>query len=171
LLLILLATGWRVDDAWKLDERIEVSDEGVVLFFREKRKCPVKKQFTLSQSIPRYLECERICPVKSIVRFQEFVKRSRKKSSSSFLFVLSLGKRASKDTLRRWVMHILLQAGIKASAGSCRSASTSAALCERNHSIDEILKSAGWSSESTFRRYYHRKVLKAANSLNLFQAK
>jgi integrase len=165
--LLLLATGWRVDDVWKLDVKVEISDEAAIFFFREKRKCPVKKQWTLSQAVPRFRESERICPVKAISLFLERAQRVRKNSESPFLFVSTTGKRASKDTLRRWVIHLLLSAGIKASAGSCRSASTSAANA-KNRSIDEILRSAGWSSESTFRRYYDRRVLKPVTPLNLF---
>ncbi len=82
------------------------------------------------------------------------------------MFISSSGERVLKDTLRRWVLKILLDAGVKDSAGSCRSASTSAA-CERNHSIDDIMNSAGWSSESTFRRFYHRKVMSAVSPPNV----
>jgi site-specific recombinase XerD len=168
LILLLLSTGWRVDDVWKLDRKVDVSSENANFFFREKRKCKVRGRHSLSRLIPRFHECQRICPVLAIEKFLVCAQRIRK--NESFLFVSSLGLRASKDTLRRWVTDVLSRCGISASAGSCRSAATSSAL-ERNWPVDEIMKSAGWSSESTFRRYYDRQVLSVAPALNLLASK
>jgi site-specific recombinase XerD len=162
--LLLLATGWRVDDIWKLKNEVNVSQDGAVFWFAEKRKCKIKGKFTVSQNVGRFSSCERICPIRAVLRFQDRAARLRK--DENFLFISSTGKRASKDTLRQWIILILSQAGIKDSAGSCRSATTSLA-CERKRSIDEIMSSAGWSSESTFRRFYHRKVLSVSAPLNL----
>ena len=36
----------------------------------------------------------------------------------------------------------------------------SADVCTAGISIDKVLKSAGWSQESTFRKYYHKPVSK-----------
>lgn len=168
ILLLLLATGWRVDDAWKLSGRVDVSSEGITVFFQEKRKCKVKGSHTLSRVIPRFQGSKRVCPVEAVLLFFNLAKKRRK--TNKFLSVSSLGMRASKDTLRRWVRDLLLQCGISASAGSCRSAATSSAL-ERNWPIDKIMSSAGWSSENTFRKFYERNVLPTVGSLNLLNAK
>jgi site-specific recombinase XerD len=167
ILLILLATGWRVDDVWKLSTRLIVSEEDVTCFFAEKRKCRIRGTFTISQKIGRFDECVRVCPVRALIRFRDRALAIRKEKT--FLFISSTGLRASKDTLRKWVQILLEKAGIHASAGSCRSASTSAA-CEKKRSIDDILKSAGWSSENTFRTFYHRKVLPIQRPLNLMDS-
>jgi integrase len=164
LILLLLATGWRVDDVWKLSCSVTFSEDAAVFSFVEKRQCKIKGKFTSSQAVGCFKTCERICPIKAVKRFQVCANDSR--SDGTFLFISSTGKRASKDTLRKWAELILLQAGIRASAGSCRSASTSAA-CEKRRSIDDIMKSAGWSSENTFRKFYHRTVLPAHAPLNL----
>jgi integrase len=168
LILLLLSTGWRVDDVWKLDANVNISDENAVFFFREKRKCKIKGKHTLSRIVPRFREQERVCPVKAVADYVQIAQRSRK--DNSFLFVSSLGVRASKDTLRRWVEALLKKCGITASAGSCRSASTSSALM-KNWPIDQIMKSAGWSSENTFRKFYDRTVLAVEDSVNLLVAK
>jgi hypothetical protein len=60
-------------------------------------------------------------------------------------------------------------AGIKASAGSCRSPPTSLAF-EQSVPIDIIMRSAGWSSENTFRRFYQREVVRSEEPLNLVEA-
>jgi hypothetical protein len=62
-LLLLSATGWRVDDVWKLSNQMEVSDEAVTLFFAEKRKRKIKGKFTTSQADRRFQTNERVCPV------------------------------------------------------------------------------------------------------------
>jgi site-specific recombinase XerD len=166
-LLLLLATGWRVDDVWKLSNRLVVSEEAVTCFFAERRKCKIKGKETISQAIRRFEQCVRVCPVRALIRFRDRASILRK--DPAYLFVSSTGKRASKDTLRKWVQLLLAKAGIQASAGSCRSASTSAAYA-RNRSIDDIMKSAGWSAESTFRVFYHRNVVPIHRPLNLMDA-
>jgi integrase len=97
LILLLLATGWRIDDVWKLDGKLVFSNEAVTVFFKEKRKCKINGKHTLSRSITRFREDERICPVSAIFSFCETAKAVQKVDSS--LFVSSLGLRASKDTL------------------------------------------------------------------------
>jgi integrase len=166
--LVLLATGWRIDDVWKLDGCVNFSDEAMTVFFQERRKCKVKGKHTLSRSIARFHEDVRVCPVMAVFSFCKIAKSVRKVNSS--LFVSLLGLRASKDTLRRWTVALLQSCGITASAGSCRSAATSSALA-RNWPIDQIMKLAGWSSESTFRKYYDRSVVSEDVPLNLFAAK
>ena len=67
-------------------------------------------------------------------------------------------KAISKDTVARWLKQELKLEGIDTStfgAHSTRAASTSAAKAH-NVSITTIMKSAGWSSESTFRKFYNK---------------
>jgi integrase len=151
LILLLLATGWRVDDAWKLGASVVVTEEAVIFCFVERRKFRIKGAYMVTQSVKKFLSNPRVCPVDAVTCFLNHVRSFC--TNQRFLFVLSKGSRASKDTLRRWVRAELALAGIQASAGSCRSASTSLALA-RNVLIDVIMQSAGWSSECTFRRYY-----------------
>ena len=65
----------------------------------------------------------------------------------------------TSSTIGRWIKAVLLRSGIdtqKFSAHSTRSASTSKAAA--SVSADIILKTAGWSDESTFRSFYKRPV-------------
>ena len=162
-LLIALATGFRVDCIWKLGKNVDFRADCVTVYFLEKRKCPVNKVYTASQSIKRYTPNKRICPVKALHRFVRFANKIRHEGEL-FLFVSSLGQRASKATIRRWICAILFSAGITASAGSCRSATSSFAAF-KGVPTDIILQSAGWSSECTFRRYYNRPVRSVAINL------
>ena len=67
---------------------------------------------------------------------------------------------ASKDTIRRWIKEVMLQAGIDTTVfkpHSTRSASTSAAV-SNNVPINDILMTAGWRSSSTFAKFYNKPV-------------
>jgi hypothetical protein len=101
----------------------------------------------------------RLCLARAIQRYLSIAQGIRK-PEEKFLFISSHGTRADVDTLRTRVTELwelLEAAGTKAPAGSCRSASTSAAVL-RNMDIDHVLKAAGWARESTFRRYDQRGI-------------
>ena len=62
-------------------------------------------------------------------------------------------KQASRDTIRRWIQQIMASAGIDVTVfkpHKVRSAATSKA----NASTADILKAAGWTSATTFAKYY-----------------
>jgi site-specific recombinase XerD len=151
LLLLLLATGIRVSDANRLSRKMTKSGEVWIIPFLEARKTgPSPPQLVKAFSNAR------LCPARALQRYLALANRIRK-SDDRYLFISSRGTRADVDTLRNWVIELLDAAGIKAPAGSCRSASTSAAVA-RNMDVDQVLKSAGWARESTFRRYYQRAI-------------
>ena len=68
-------------------------------------------------------------------------------------------KPVSLDTVSRYLKTVLHAAGVdvKYTPHSTRSASTSAALA-RGTSIDDIMKCAGWSQQSTFLKFYKREA-------------
>ncbi len=165
LFLILMATGIRIDDAFKLGDDFVLDQGSFVIPFLEKRKCPIKKKWTKNQRIASYPGNERLCPGNALLLYATFSVTIRD-PSEKFLFISSTGKRASKDTLARWVKDILLEAGIKAPAGSCRSATTSAAFL-RKIPVSVILSSAGWSSDLVFFKHYQRQVTNRVLSANL----
>lgn len=112
-----------------------------------------------------YPEDEKLCVVKHL---QEYIKKTRVLRNDCCQLLLSHVKPhgpANKDTISRWCKNVLKSAGIdvsKFTTHSTRSASTSF-LAERNVNIKDILTSAGWSNEMTFRRYYHKPADNAFN--------
>lgn len=69
-------------------------------------------------------------------------------------------KPVSTDTIARWIKNAMGKAGIDTSvykAHSTRAAATSAAK-EKQVPVDTILSAAGWSSESTFARFYDKPI-------------
>lgn len=69
-------------------------------------------------------------------------------------------RKVSRDTISRWVKTVLTDSGIDISRfklHSTRAASTSAAN-NASVSLDDILQTAGWCSESTFAKYYKKPI-------------
>lgn len=74
-------------------------------------------------------------------------------------------KPISRDTVTRWVRYTMALAGIdvtKYSAHSTRAASVSAAS-RASVNLDDILQTAGWSSECCFARFYNKPIAKTSN--------
>ena len=106
-----------------------------------------------------------LCIVKHL---QQYLKRTdilRSDVKQLFISYTKPHKAVSPDTVSRWIKTTLVDAGIdtsKYSAHSTRSASTSAAK-GNNISIATIMKSAGWSQESTFTKFYDKPVAPREN--------
>ena len=85
----------------------------------------------------------------------------RKSEERLFISYIKPHKRVSKDTIRRWIHRTLKSAGINTELFgpySTRSASVSKAS-KLNIPIEQIMKTAGWARESTFAKFYHKKVM------------
>ena len=95
---------------------------------------------------------------------EEYLKRTssvRNSEERLFISYIKPHKRVSKDTIRRWIHHTLKNAGINTELFgpySTRSASVSKAA-KLNIPIQQIMKTAGWARESTFAKFYHKKVI------------
>lgn len=75
-------------------------------------------------------------------------------------------KPVSTNTIARWLKNVMAKAGIDTSvykAHSTRAAVTSAAK-GKQVPIDTILSTAGWSSESTFARFYDKPIQDTAKN-------
>ena len=97
-----------------------------------------------------------------ITTLKEYISRSSilRSDDQLFLSYKKPHKAVSKETIARWIRITLNKAGIntnKFKPHSTRSASTSAAAAA-GASINCIMKAAGWSQESTFRKFYNKDV-------------
>jgi hypothetical protein len=159
--LILLATGSRLDDILKLSANFEKTDFGVRLFLVTPRKTDLRKQFVSHLDVGFFPENRRICPARAVLRFLRIAHPLRKSEVDCF-FISSTGQPAAKQTVKRWISSVLQDAGITAPVGSFRSASSSAAYLS-GLSVDTIMKSAGWLREETWRRHYLRPIFEPNN--------
>ena len=103
-----------------------------------------EKKFCVYETLQAYLQETRLC-------------RSSQRLLISYIKPF---KAVTSATNGRWIKTVLTQAGIDTNvftAHSTRSASTSNAAAAAVP-VDVILATAGWSTESTFRRFYKRPV-------------
>ena len=91
---------------------------------------------------------------------KEYLARTKDLRGNETRLILTFAKPhkpASRDTIRRWIRNVMQLSGIDVSvfkAHSTRAASTSKAKIN-NVPIEDILKTAGWKSNSTFARHYN----------------
>ncbi|KAL9985474.1 hypothetical protein ACROYT_G007888 [Oculina patagonica] len=100
-----------------------------------------------------------------VTTLQEFLTRTqtlRGTESQLFISYQKSFKKVNRDTISRWVKSVLTDSGIDTSRfkpHSTRAASTSAAS-NASVSLDDILQTAGWSSECTFAIFYNKPIAK-----------
>ena len=111
--------------------------------------------------LPAYPADRRLCVVTYL---REYLERTKNIRNSNRLFVSYCKPHNSITiaTLSRWVRNTLQAAGIDTNVfkmHSTRVASTSAAKAI-NVPVDTIMKTAGWSQQCTFRKYYDKQIVK-----------
>jgi len=102
----------------------------------------------------------RLCPVTALTEYLKRTANLRSENSRLFLSYLKPHKEVSKDTISRWIRTILVKCGSDVTIfkpHSIRAAAASKAQM-MNVPVDKILDTAGWSSCSTFAKYYNKPV-------------
>lgn len=100
----------------------------------------------------------KLCVVNCLLEYIKRTTELRKNNDQLLLCYVRPFGPASKDTVSRWLKDVLADADIcKFTSHSFRGASASAML-NSGFSIDDILKSAGWSNAKTFFKFYKRPV-------------
>lgn len=108
---------------------------------------------------------ERLCVVTCLRQYLKLTEPIRTGHDPLWLSYTKPFKPVSRDTVSRWIKNVLEKAGVNTkvfSAHSTRAAATSAA-CSNNVSINTIMDAAGWSRESTFRKFYDKPVQAVVN--------
>jgi len=108
---------------------------------------------------------ERLCVVTCLRQYVKLTESIRTGHDLLWLSYTKPFKPVSRDTVSRWIKNVLEKAGVNTkvfSAHSTQAAATSAA-CSNNVSINTIMDVAGWSRESTFRKFYDKPVQAVVN--------
>lgn len=108
---------------------------------------------------------KRLCVVACLKEYVKKTESVRVGQDALWLSYCKPFKPVSRDTISRWVKNVLEKAGINTKifgALSTRAAATSAAKSATT-SINTIMDAAGWSSESTFRKFYDKPIQTAVN--------
>ena len=158
-ILLILTTGQRCQTLKSMNiTNMEVNSNYVKIRIGEILK-QTKPQHHLEEIyIEAFNQNSSICVVKAL---QYYIQKTKSIRKDSDLFIISQKPHsaASKSTIANWIKLGLRLAGIDMNLftpHSTRSASTSAVVSRIP--IDTIIKTAGWTSECTFRKFYKRPV-------------
>ena len=104
---------------------------------------------------------KRLCVVTYVKAYIDRTAQLRKDAKQLLISFRKPYAAISRDTLARWTKLVMTMAGIDTAIfrpHSTRAASASKAA--KHIPLQDILKSAGWSRETTFTKYYNKKVQK-----------
>jgi site-specific recombinase XerD len=111
---------------------------------------------------PLELKCypeQKLCVVCCLKEYISRTKELRNQQDQLLLCYQKPNDPASKASIARWLGSTLTEAGISGYAPhSFRGASSSAMLCS-GISVEDIMKSAGWSNASTFHKFYNKPLV------------
>lgn len=160
-MLILLLSGHRGQSLQLLDIRnITCSTSRLAIRFGDLLKQSRPGVHVDEINLPCYGADAALCVVQTYQAYRARTKSIRKQHTKLFLSTLKPHNPVHRDTLSHWVKSVLSLSGIDLSIfcpHSTRAASSSAAVTAKVP-INSILRSAGWSQQSTFRRFYNRPV-------------
>ena len=158
--LLALACFLRVSELASIDyASLELRRDAVSFNLSRPRKA--QRSGSLRAFVVKRYPDPRCCP---FVALRDYVDRTSPLRDQQSLLFVGLHKPhpvVTRSTLSRWIKTYLKSAGINTevfSAHSTRGAAASKAVAEGTP-IDALLRSADWSRESTFRKFYHREVL------------
>ena len=154
-MLMALANADRASDLCALDIQFySLTSEGAVFKLASLTKTarPDKSITSCYNPLPDLT----LCPVYTLQQYLTRTASWRDNSEKNNLF-LSPHHPISTATIARWLKQVLKEAGVSSdfSAHSTRATAVSVAF-DKGVLIGDIMKTADWSSESTFRKYYYK---------------
>ena len=166
--LLAILTGQRAQTLHVLNiHNITVSDSWIKLRTGELLKQSRPGYHLPELSLASYPDEPNICVVTLLRLYLNRTHELRGSAGQLFISSQAPHRPVTRSTISRWIKDILRKAGIDLSIftpHSTRAASTSAALA-KNVPLHTILRTAGWSSDCSFRKYYNKPVVQ---DLNMF---
>ena len=160
-MLILLSTYQRgqIIKALNLDRFVQLSDDEIVfkILAKDLKQGNVRGYKPNPITFKSYAEKE-ICVLTHVLVYIEKTSQLRGDVRELMLTSRKPFRMATRDTISRWIKDVMAKAGIDINVfapGSVRGASTSNAF-KNGVPLDEICIKAGWTRESTFRKWYQR---------------
>ena len=158
-ILIILTTGQRCQTLKAIDlQNMDINEDYIKIRIGELLKQSKPNKHLEEIYIEAYRQNQAICVVNVL---NQYIKKTEKLRNDSSLFIITQKpfSAASKSTIAAWIKLGLKLAGIDLTLftpHSTRSASTSAVVTRIP--IDTIIKTAGWASDCTFRKFYKRPI-------------
>ena len=109
--------------------------------------------------------CLRLCVVRAIKAYIKRTEQVRKGKQQLLISFVAPYKAISRDTLARWTLKVLAEAGVnvqKYGSHSTRGASASAAK-RLGASLNLIMRQAGWRNAESFGRFYNKELEQEPN--------
>lgn len=162
-MLVPLTTAQRGQSLHLLDTLNMVQEETAYTFLLDsnlKQSKPGRSTSELVVKLYAYPHDRNLCVVNACSVYLDKTKSLRGSESHLLITHQKPHKKASRDTIRRWIQQMMLKAGISINVykpHSTRSATASKAKVS-NASLAEIMQTAGWSSAATFARFYDREI-------------
>ena len=157
--LTMLLTGQRCQSLTFMDIRnLSCDKNGIKFRFGDILK-QTRPGFQLNElHVKAFAPDRRLCLPTVIMEYLHRVSRLRGETNQLFITISKPHHAAAKQTVSRWIKLTLMMAGIDMSIftpHSVRSAATSSAQNSKIP-LQTILKTAGWSNECTFAKYYSK---------------
>ena len=158
--LIMLVTGQRVQTLHALNlENMSIQSGHVSFFISDKLKQFRPGHNSMTIVLKKFRDEPKLCVVNYL---SQYLRRTRNKRSSNYLFISTQKPfgRVTTDTISRWIKFTLGKSGIDTKtygAHSVRTASSSAAR-QAGVPMEDIMKNCGWSSSTTFAKWYDKPV-------------
>jgi integrase len=166
--LLALTSMLRVSEIASIDRQsVSITDDRASFSLSKPRKAQrVGALHTVS--LDKFYNNPKLCPVSCLGHYLQKTDAIRSEVNNKLLFVAMVRphKPITGSTLGRWIKSMLSDSGVDTSifkAHSTRGAAASKAA-KSGVPIDDILRTAQWSKESTFTRFYHREIAKESIS-------
>ena len=160
-MLLALTTAQRVQTLKVLNiSDFQIYGDLVIIPIKEILKQMTASNNKLTLKLKVFEEEPSLCVVKCLKCYLDRTKGLRS-SGNLLISYLKPYKAVSKQTISRWIKKVMYEAGIDTNV--FKSHSTRAAACSKlkNDSVpvEEILKTAGWSNDNCFRKFYDKPIM------------
>ena len=166
-LLLALANADRTSDLQALDVRYVTFSPTGARFEVTNLTKTAKPDKSIVSFYPYFDSNPVLCPVRTLERYLMILSewRSAPNSHRLLLSVVKPHLPVTSATIGHWLKDILRKAGVahEFTGHSTRLTSVSIAF-EKGVSIKDIMKTADWSSQNTFRRFYYKPLIEQSGS-------
>ncbi len=157
-LLLALSTLGRVSSLVHIDIKSMSVSNSCLRFVPTKLYKHHRPAYGVKQVVIQAFEDGSICPVATIAEYISRTSNLRGDETQLFVSHQKPHHRVVSSTISRWIIEGLALAGVDTETFRAHSTRGAAASCSQKLgvSMKNILEAAGWASNSTFSRFYHR---------------
>ncbi len=157
-LLLALVSAKRVSSLVHVDLKTLVVSNNFIKFIPSSLLKQSRPNYTLKSVVIEAFEDKQLCPVQAISTYLKKTKGIRGSETQLLISHLKPHNKVTSSTVSRWIIQMMKIAGVNTEmfkAHSTRGAATSASH-KLGVSMRDIQETAGWKSDSTFSRFYHK---------------